>query len=213
MLKVSVMSLLGTRSIRKGPIFTQLQVAVWGTAVLCLFFIIFFSLERYSLSVFWVFELIFFTVWYESTQPLQLLQDKKLICKFKLQVQGNIRQQRMYPCSLYLFIQGGAWSLLNDLYCLCLLIEHQLKFPRSHSWASTSTYCSCFATFVSASLSRTCSVFWCYKRAHMWPFFRHEFTLSSCVASRSHINKYPDSSSVLCFTANPSIWVIIAQSQ
>ena len=46
---------------------------------------------------------------------------------------GHYLQQRVYQCFSSLFTQGGAQTVLNDLYCPSLLIEHQLKFPSSLS--------------------------------------------------------------------------------
>lgn len=52
---------------------------------------------------------------------------------FNTHTKANIRQHREYQCSSSLFIQGGAQSVLNDLYCPWPLIERQLKFPSSQS--------------------------------------------------------------------------------
>ena len=53
--------------------------------------------------------------------------------------------QREPQCSSTLFIEGGAQTLLNDLYCPSLLIERQLKFPSSQAVRQVPTHTVTFS--------------------------------------------------------------------
>lgn len=110
------------------------------------------------------------------------------------------RQQSVSPS---LFIQGGAQSVLNDLYCSLLLIELQLKFPSSQSdrQVPTHTVTTLRSTFHTACLFFLCDVFQ-HTHAHMAPL-KHEIPSHARSASGSHINNCPGSSSVAVFYCKP----------